>query len=797
MGPEKSKISFLKYRILRRSFLFGAGVCSAIAYIFCLPSALFDKPYSSVLEARNGQLLSASIAADGQWRFPHREIVPEKYARALIAFEDKRFEYHPGVDPLSLGRALYRNISEGRIVSGGSTITMQVIRLARQNRSRDVLEKTIEMILATRLEVRYSKNEILSLYASHAPFGGNVVGIDAACWRYFGRSPENLSWAEAALLAVLPNAPAMIHPGKNRVALKRKRDRVLDVLFETGEIDALTCSLAKQEPMPGKPKSLPSLASHLLVRSKKENHQGKRLISTVDYELQQRVEGMLKDHHQRLKANQIYNGAVLVLDVNTGNVLAYAGNVRAGTSNHGEQVDIITSPRSTGSILKPFLYAAALDEGLILPATLLPDIPVFMNGFAPQNFSKEYDGAVHASQALVRSLNVPSVFLLRDYRYEKFYTLLKNSGLTTLRKPADHYGLSLILGGAEATLWDITGMYASMGRTLKNYFKHPGKNRYVRSDFHPPVYTLDETRSPVYEKESTSWLSASSIYLTFEVLSELYRPEEQSGWRFFNSSKKIAWKTGTSFGFRDGWAVGVNADYAVGVWVGNADGEGRPGLTGINAAAPLLFDVFSMLPGKAWFDAPLSELQPVATCRNSGQRVSHHCENVDTVLTTLRGLDTPPCTHHKTIHLSNEGKFQVHSACATITSMQHVKWFVLPPVQEYYYRAKNISYKPLPPYRDDCQSATSIPSMDLVYPKPGARILIPRDFDGKPGSSVFQLAHRNENASVYWHLDGVFIGSTTGVHRLALNPPQGKHVLTLVDEQGESLEESFTVISRL
>lgn len=797
MGAEKWKIWCLNNRTLRNKFLWGGVVCCVIAYACCLPSVIFDKPYSSVLEARNGQLLSASIAADGQWRFPHRQVVPEKYARALIAFEDKRFDYHPGVDPLSLGRALVRNISEGKVVSGGSTITMQVIRLARQNRSRTVFEKVVEMILATRLELRFSKSEILSLYASHAPFGGNVVGIDAACWRYFGRSPEQLSWAEAALLAVLPNAPAMIHPGKNRMALKRKRDRVLDILFETGRIDALTCSLGKEEPIPEKPKPLPTYASHLLVRSKKENPEGKRVVSTVDYELQQRVEALLKKHHQHLQANRIYNGAVLVLDVNTGDVLAYAGNTLSGGANHGQHVDIITAPRSTGSILKPFLYAAALDEGLILPETLLPDIPVFMNGFAPQNFSKEYDGAVPASQALVRSLNVPSVFLLRDYRYEKFYTLLKKSGLTTLRKPPDHYGLSLILGGAEGTLWDITGMYASMGRTLKNYFKYPGKNRYVRSDFHAPGYILNESGSPFAETESTSWISAASIYLTFEALRELYRPEEQSGWRFFNSSKKIAWKTGTSFGFRDGWAVGVNADYAIGVWVGNADGEGRPGLTGINAAAPLLFDVFSFLPGNNWFDAPASELHPVATCRNSGQRMAYHCEHADTVLTTRRGLETPPCTHHKTIHLSMDETFQIHSGCADVTTIQHVRWFVLPPVQEYYYRAKNISYKPLPPYRSDCQSTASIPAMDLVYPKPGARILIPRDFDGKPGSSVFQLAHRNEKTSVHWHLDGVYLGSTTGVHRLALNPPEGKHVLTIVDEQGESIEEPFTVISTL
>lgn len=795
MDAKKGKPVFIRSR--RWKILVGVLVCCGMAYAFCLPTVIFDRPYSSVLEASNGQLLSASIAADGQWRFPHDEVVPDKFAEALIAFEDKRFYDHPGIDPLSLGRAFIHNVREGKVVSGGSTISMQVIRLSRKNRSRNLFEKAVEMILATRLELRYSKEEILSLYASHAPFGGNVVGLEAACWRYFGRSPQHLSWSEAALLAVLPNAPALIHPGKNRALLREKRDRLLDRLYRAGRIDALGCALSKKEPIPEKPKALPSLASHLLVRMKKEEGEGRKSVSTLDYDLQQRVEETLLSHHKHLKGNEIYNGAVLVLDVNSGKALAYAGNVRSGSSAHGEQVDIITAPRSTGSILKPFLYAAALDEGLILPETLLPDIPVFMNGFSPENFSKEYDGAVPASRALIRSLNVPSVFLLRDYRYEKFYTLLKNSGFTTLRKHPDHYGLSLILGGAEGTLWDITGMYASMARTLKNYFHHPGKNRYVRKDFHAPVYVANGAVDQVAEREITSWLSASSIYQTFEVLKELYRPEEQSGWRYFVSAKKIAWKTGTSFGFRDGWAVGVNGDYAVGVWVGNADGEGRPGLTGISAAAPLLFDVFSLLPGKAWFDMPASEMQPVATCRNSGQRAAYHCENIDTVWTTRRGLDAPACTYHKTIHLSGEGKLQVHSGCAAVAAMRHVKWFVLPPVQEYYFRAKNISYKSLPPFRNDCQRAAVISSMDLVYPKANARIIIPRDFDGKPGSSVFELAHRNDKASVFWHLDGVFIGSTRGVHRLALNPREGRHILTLVDQNGESLQESFTVISTL
>ncbi len=767
-----------------------------LAYTFSLPAEMFNSPYSTVLESRTGELLSASIADDGQWRFPASDSVPERFAQALIAFEDRRFYYHPGVDPVSLVRAVIENVREGKVVSGGSTLTMQVLRLARKPEGRNIFEKCIEMILATRLELSYSKQEILALYASHAPFGGNVVGLDAACWRYFGRTPGSLSWGEAALLAVLPNAPALIHPGRNRDALKKKRDRLLDMLFERGTIDSLTCVLGKHELIPERPQPLPRHARHLLVRMKKEGLAQTRLVSTIDGDVQRRVERQLRQYHERLAANRIYNGAVLVLDVETGEALAYAGNVMETGLNRGEDVDIITAPRSTGSILKPFLYAAALDDGVILPGTVLPDIPVLMNGFAPQNFSRDYSGSVKASDALIRSLNIPAVFLLKSYRYEKFHTLLKNIGMTTLNRNADHYGLSLILGGAEGTLWDITGMYASMARTLSHYFEHPGAARYVRSDFHPPVYARREVDKQ-RRREETSWLSAASIYTTFETLKELYRPAEETGWRHFHAARNIAWKTGTSFGFRDGWAVGVTGEYAIGVWVGNADGEGRAGLTGINAAAPLLFDVFSSLPGKAWFNAPRGEMKQITVCSKSGQIFSRHCERADTIWVVESGQATRACTYHRTVHVSKDRKYQLHSGCANLTTVDHVRWFVLPPVQEYYFRSANLSYKPLPPFRPDCEPSGTASVMDFVYPQPNARIFIPRGFDGSPGSSIFEVAHRNREASVFWHLDGTFIGTTKGVHRLALTPSEGKHILTVVDDSGQALEEHFTVISRL
>lgn len=780
--------AFLK----RNLYYLGALFILLVAYYFSLPRIVFQQSYCTVLEDRTGKLLGATIAADGQWRFPQGEAVPDKFKTALVLFEDKRFYSHLGVDVRSLARATQQNLKAGKIISGGSTITMQVIRLSRNN-NRTFFEKLIEMILATRLEWRYSKEEILQLYAAHAPFGGNVVGLEAACWRYFGRDAAELSWSEAALLAVLPNNPSLIHPGKNRDVLKSKRDRLLKRLLVAGNMDSLTYELALSEPIPENPLALPRLAPHLLSRAGKEGYAGTRVVTSLDKSMQERLVQLVHYHHEKLKGNRVFNAAAIIVDVKTGRTLAYVGNTESGAM-HNDAVDIVMARRSTGSILKPILYAALLDEGKLLPHTLQPDMPTLINGFAPQNFTKDFDGAVPANQALIRSLNIPAVHQLREYRYEKFYELLKHSGITSLDQPADHYGLSLILGGAEASLWEVTGVYASMARTLTNFFEVPGSNRYSKNDFHSPVYLQ---RDSIVQKnpEAASWLSAASIYLTFDALQEVYRPGEQTGWRMFNSSKKIAWKTGTSHGLRDAWAVGVNGEYAVGVWAGNADGEGRPGLTGTESASPLMFDIFGQLSGNTWFQIPRHELYEVEICSRSGMRATELCEAKEKQWVTQSGLQSGTCRYHQRVHLSQDRKYRVHASCESVNSMVTQPWFVLPPVQEYYYKSKNLSYKTLPPIRSDCANPASVASMDVIYPKPEARVYIPRQLDGQQGSVVFEATHRQITASVYWHVDGSYVATTKGVHRIAVAPGTGRHRLTLVDESGNIVEQSFSVIS--
>ena len=453
------------------------------AYYFSLSFPLFTTTYSTVLEDQNGRLLGATVAEDEQWRFPPGDSLSEKYVQAVTHFEDAYFRQHPGVNPVSLVRAARQNWHAGRIISGGSTLTMQTIRLSR-NKARTLWEKCVEMVLATRLEWALSKDEILRLYAAHAPFGGNVVGVEAAAWRYFGTDPHRLSWAENALLAVLPNSPAVLYPGRNHDWLLRKRNRLLRKLWQHQVMDSLTYVLASAEPLPDRPQPVPTLAPRLLTRLLNEGYRGQRVVSTLDHGLQQRARAVVEDHHQKLRANGIHNAAALIVDVATGEARAYVGNTSAA-AQHNPSVDIVTARRSTGSLLKPFLYAAMLNDGKILPQALVPDVPTFIDGFMPQNFNKKFEGAVPADQVIARSLNVPAVRMLRRHGLEKFHHQLQQLGMTTLDHPANHYGLSLIVGGAEGSLWDITGMYASAARTLNHYFNHPEPYRYSTADVHP------------------------------------------------------------------------------------------------------------------------------------------------------------------------------------------------------------------------------------------------------------------------------------------------------------------------
>lgn len=775
--------------------LLGIGVAAWCVMYGIVPRQLFPAPCSTLLYSAEGELLGARIAPDGQWRFPATDSLPDKFVDCLLTYEDKRFFYHPGIDPAAIFRAIRLNGKAGRVVSGGSTLTMQLARIARGNQDRTFYEKTIEMCWALFLETTYSKQEILNLYASHAPFGGNVIGLETAAWRYFGRSASELSWAESATLAVLPNSPALIHPGRNRKQLKEKRDRLLASLQKKGILEETEYELACMEPLPEAPLPLPNDAPHLLERLAAEQP-GQRIQTSVRQALQRQTQALVNRYAREYSSNHIYNLAAIVADVETGEVLAYAGNATyPADERRGNQVDIITSPRSTGSILKPFLYAGMLHDGLLLPSMLVSDVPLNINGFSPHNYNKTFYGAVPAHVAIERSLNVPLVRMLSQYNTGRFMSLLKSWGMTTLRFSEEHYGASLILGGAEGTLWDLSGMYASMSRVLKHYRTYNG--RYHPADIHPLTPFPAERKEPIRSLTDSrltdkALLSSAALWYTFEAMSALNRPEEEADWQQFESMKRIAWKTGTSYGGRDAWAIGTTPRYVVGVWAGNASGEGRPGLTGVGNAAPVLFDLFSLLPGGEWFDLPYDETLPMAICRNSGHKASPYCEQTDTLYMPLSGNNTGICPYHKLVHLSADGRYRVNSSCESVDRMISRPWFVLPPAQEYYYRNYHIDYIPLPPVKPGCGQDLNR-QIELIYPEHNAILYLPKGFSGKSEKFIFKAAHARRDATIYWHLDESYLGETTDNHQISCSVSQGKHLLTLIDNEGNQKKIQFEV----
>ena len=732
-------------------------------YLLCLPRDLFPGTvYSTVVTDSNGELLGARIASDGQWRFGAGSYSDkdgrDKYFTSLIEFEDRWFRWHPGINPVSICKALYANMKAGHVVSGGSTITMQVIRMSRQ-KPRTIGQKLVEAILATRLELRCSKDEILSLYASHAPFGGNVVGLDAAAWRYYSHGADDLSWGEAATLAILPNSPSSIRPGKNHERLLAKRNRLLHKLLDRGLINIDDYETACSEPIPDAPKALPSFASHLVddFASGQDNGCGKffssvididgkpapygktsgRMVHTsIDIHLQRHIEGILARRGDDLAREGIADLAAVVIEVATGRVLAYCGNASPERKRAGVNVNIARSPRSSGSILKPFLYCDALDDGTILPYSLLADTPVNINGFTPQNYNLTYDGAVPASQALSRSLNVPTVHLLKAFGTGKFLENLKARGLTSFDRSASDYGLSLILGGGECRLDEVTAAYADMAR----------------------AYMTGEAKDIV------------PIFYTLDALKEVNRPDEID-WHIIRSVKKVAWKTGTSYGYRDAWAVGVTPSYAVGVWAGNASGNGAPALIGARTAGPVMFEIFNMLPSSSpdWFPSP--EMNP------AWKHPVHHAE-----VCTLSGfLAGPDCTDKTDIMIPDAGERS--AVCPYHFQENGHNVFRLTPAMEWFYRQRHPEY--------DSASGTSVssetPIMEFIYPENGSRITLARQNDGSLGDLVLNLAHHVKNATVYWHLDQKYIGETRFIHQMTVRPSSGKHSITAVDDSGNSL----------
>ena len=806
-----SKFRLRSYQIF--SVVFGITLSALLILQFApLPSSLTHTPYATLLLARDGSLLGAGIAADQQWRFAPVESLPDKYKKSLLLFEDRHFYRHPGINPFAIARALQGNIHAGKVTSGGSTISMQLARLLRQAEylqqdkklpARSLTSKLLEAGRTLQLEWRFSKDELLIHYASHAPFGGNIVGLRAAAWRYFGRAPEHLSWAESALLAVLPNSPALIHPGRQRDLLKQKRDRLLRRMHKENYFSDLDLQLALIEPLPDRPQSLPQLAPHLLATLKKQNNTRHVFHSSIDPFIQRTAAQVAERHSLRLANEGVNNIALLLIDHERMETLAYVGNQAwEKQQRYAPDLDLVQRPRSTGSILKPLLYGLMLQEGELAPTSLIPDIPTQFGGYSPRNYDRSFRGAVPAQFALAHSLNIPSVRMLRDYGIGRLQENLQAMGMTTLFRPADDYGLTLILGGAEGTLWDLTGIYARLAASARDdNINQPAPTLLVEDKSQREDNRPQENKTLPQQNTASikPVIQQGAAWLTLQALIDVARPGNDNYWRDFSGSQTIAWKTGTSYGLRDAWAIGSNGRYTLGVWVGNAGGEPASFISGQSSAAPILFDVFDALPSVNWFAKPAHALKTISVCKDDGYLTGGQCAAVDMEIPNTSHFDKVT-NNHRRIHLDSDEQFRVHSRCETVSNMRAHDWFVLPPMQEFYWRQHHSEYESLPPWRSDCLKdllqVDEDQPIELVYPNEESRIYIPMDLDGKRSRVILKAVHRNPAAQLYWHLDDEFLGETKVFHEREAALEPGLHTLVIVDKQGYRLERRFRVIGK-
>jgi len=757
-----------------------AGLLLILSAYLAIPLPRFAELPGTVVRDSRGRLLRAFLSPDSQWRFPADPEfqIPKPLLACVLMYEDQRFPWHSGVDPAAVLRAAWRNFRRLRITGGASTITMQTVRLAGRNR-RTLANKIMETLQAVKLELVWSKSRIMHTYLDHAPYGGNIVGIQAAARRYFGKPPLHLTWSEAATLAVLPNSPGLISPVMNRNRLRNKRDSLLSRLEKAGIIPESTADLARREPLPDKLHGFQIAAAHWARHFHNDPAtRGRNLRTSLDLEIQTTVEKRLADHAKATARFGIFHAAAVVLDTSSGEVKAYVGSPDYFNSSLHGQVDGAAASRSTGSILKPFLYALAMDAGLILPRSWIRDVPTFYGAFSPANADRGYRGLITAREALIQSLNIPAVRLLNLYGTDRFYRFLQTAGMSTLFRAPDDYGLTLILGGGEANLLELAAMYRGLG--AGGEFRRPD----IRPDRGPHLF-------------QPRLISPQACWLTLEILRHLKRPGAEYYWRHFTSSRPVAWKTGTSYGQRDAWSLGLSPAWTIGIWAGNFNGEGNPHLSGAGTAAPLMFSLFNTLPirGKPpWFSREGLPFETVVLCRESGFRAGPECRDRITVEAPPGARSLPLCPYHRSVFLTLDEKNQVCSRCWTPGQYTMTTRLVLPPEVAQFMRNRGIYYSPLPPHLPDCPATPADPSLRFVYPEPRARVMIPRDFKGVRQRITVTVAHRIPESRVFWYIDGEYRGTTRGTHKMALELAPGRHRIMVIDDEGNSLERSLTVV---
>lgn len=719
---------------------------------------IFEGRYSVSVLDNNGKIIGVYLNKDEQWHLKSTDKIPEKLKRAVMVFEDKNFYSHKGVDFSAVVRAVKDNIFEKRR-TGASTITMQAVKMA-QPKERNYFNKYLEIVHAFKLEKYYKKDEILKMYLNNAPYGGNIVGYKTASYMYFRKSPKELTWGEAALLAVLPNSPGLMNVEKNREKLIEKRNFLLKKLYEENFIDERQYRISLKEPVPDKRYSFPVLAPHLVRRLVNENKDKKIIKSTIDSEIQKKTEKAVKDYSEFLKLSGINNAAVLIINNKNYEVTAYAGSQDFYDFENNGQVDGITAKRSPGSLLKPFLYAKVIDEGIAAPQSKIPDVPLYFSNFSPQNANKKYYGMVEMRDALIKSLNIPFVELLKDYGEDKFFYFLKDI-LNFEDKNPERYGLSLILGTKEFTMEEIGILYSG----LANY-----------GNFKNLKYTEEST------EEGKQLLTKGASYLTLTTMRELERPGME---KFYREKNPVSWKTGTSHGRRDGWAAGVTPEWTVVVWTGNFTGEGNPNLTGVYTGGNLLFNILKFLPKTEKEFVMPNDLEKIKVDSETGYRLKYDIPYKEIFYPKdAKPLKASP--YYKKIFVNKNGE-ETDSRDESFSEREEKYILVYPLEVVNYFVRENLDVSNI------FSEKTAEKTIKFIYPKNSLKIIVPKDFDGEK-SLIVKIANI-KNRELYWYVNKEYAGKSREKER-SFNLKKGNYEITVVSEKGETAKINFQVVEK-
>jgi penicillin-binding protein 1C len=756
---------------------------ATIAFFFAI-DALFPFPYAALHRApavvvfdRNGDAMRIVLPRDQKVRIPVTLAdLPPELVGAVIASEDRWFWRHPGVNPIAIARAASANARARRRVSGASTIPMQIARMA-EPKPRTIFAKAREAFRAVQLTLHTTKRQQLEAYFNMAPYGGNVEGIGAASRVYFGKEPSQLSIGEIAFLTTLPRQPNRFDPLRDHVAATRARDRVLRQLRDHGTFTTLEIDAAMRQPLPRARRKAPFVAPHFCDYAIAQAPGQTRIFTTLDPRLQQIAEQQVHARIGSLRAWGVDQAAVVVIDNNTREVVAMVGSAGFLDPQRQGQVNGAIARRSPGSTLKPFLYAKAFDDGIIIPDSILLDIPTDYSGYVPENYDGTYRGRVVARDALIQSLNAPAVRLLSDEGVNEFVKLLRNGGLTTLDREPTKYGLPLILGSGEVRLIDLTNLYA----TLANHGDHQPA-RILRNS------ALSTQHSALFSTESSSMITS--------ILTELKRPDMPRAWQLTREAPAVAWKTGTSYGHRDAWSVGYSDRYAIGVWAGNFDGHGQKGMSGSEFAAPLLFDLFRAIDvedGRPRLSGQAGRLSStIEVCAVSRQLPTPYCHDRIRVETIPGRTHLHACDIHRPIFIDPKSKQRLAGDCVASHPHTQVIATVYPPDLVAWWRAQNQPFAELPPLAPSCSDVASSAKPRIVSPDGATPYRLRRDAPLE-FQEILLAAQTSNAAKLYWFEDGLLVASGDASRRMFLKPKHGSHQLVVVDDSGRSDAVTYRV----